>query len=418
MSYLNKNFKFILISIVLIICFYRSPFIFLNGRFLAEDGSFWFSNAYTYGYVKGITQMYLGTQYFNLWANFSSVVASLFPINYSPLVIVYMAFIVQLYLYIYIIFGHCTFLKTKLDKIIGVFIVIVTPPMVPAVWLASNLSQVYLAILTFLIFFQEENKKYLFNKFSPFVLFISSLSSILPCIFSPFFIYKYIINKTKLNFYNAISILIGTIFQSIIFFSIKVMGLESLSDGPRYIISSEKILNYFYNVMVKSFFGRDITQFIYNKTTFHQDSLILLMSLFFFIFLFAIFIIAYKKKDKVLSLLIFFFIIQSFLAIYAAKFEQVQGRYAVIPSILLIFSIYRTYQVSAGLLKYITMILILFTLMTGLYEFKNNNIYSELLICKGCPDWKYEVAKWKKDQNYKLKIWQYPQKTMTLGKKK
>ena len=131
--------------------------------------------------------MYLGTQYFNLWANFSSVVASLFPINYSPLVIVYMAFIVQLYLYIYIIFGQCTFLKTKFDKIIGVFIVIVTPPMVPAVWLASNLSQVYLAILTFLIFFQEENKKYLFNKFSPFILFISSLSSILPCIFSPFF---------------------------------------------------------------------------------------------------------------------------------------------------------------------------------------------------------------------------------------
>jgi hypothetical protein len=40
LSYLNKNFKIILLFSILLIVFYRSPYIFLNGRFIAEEGQF------------------------------------------------------------------------------------------------------------------------------------------------------------------------------------------------------------------------------------------------------------------------------------------------------------------------------------------------------------------------------------------
>ena len=121
--FLNKNYKLILIFFVVVLCFYRSPYIFLNGRFLAEDGSFYFSNAYSYGPLKGITQMYFGTQYFVLWSNISSVIASLFPLELAPLAMVYMAFLVQFYLYFFIIFGQSKFLTTKVLKKVFMYVI-------------------------------------------------------------------------------------------------------------------------------------------------------------------------------------------------------------------------------------------------------------------------------------------------------
>ena len=35
-------------------------------------------------------------------------------------------------------------------------------------------------------------------------------------------------------------------------------------------------------------------------------------------------------------------------------------------------------------------------------------------MCMGCPDWKDEVSKWRKDNTYKLKTWDYPRKSMSL----
>jgi hypothetical protein len=83
-SFLNKNFfyknyKIFLLIFFLLLIYYRSPYIFNNGRFVAEEGSFWFRNTYLFGPIKGLTQIFYGSGYFNLWANISSVVASFLP---------------------------------------------------------------------------------------------------------------------------------------------------------------------------------------------------------------------------------------------------------------------------------------------------------------------------------------------------
>ena len=94
--------------------------------------------------------------------------------------------------------------------------------------------------------------------------------------------------------------------------------------------------------------------------------------------------------------------------------EQVQGRFALLPGTLLLLSIYRIFQISNGGLKYLSIFLIISSLLAGSYEFKKNNKYPQLLMCVGCPDWKEEVNKWKKDNTYKLKTWDYPRKSMSL----
>ena len=415
-SFLNKNFKTILLFTILILVFYRSPHIFLNGRFVGEEGSFWFRNSYLFGPIVGLTQVFWGSGYFNLWANISSVIASFVPLNYSPLVTVYFAFAVQLYLFIFIIFSKSDFIITNIDKILISLIVLLSPCMVAEVWLNTLTSQVYFTILTILIYFQKDISNSIFNKLSPIIVLISGLSSILPCVLSPFFIYKYFNNKIKLNLYNLFAIVIATIFQSIIYLYAKINNLELVAENTRYILSFEKVTNFTYNVLIKSFFGRDLTQIIYYKflssfNLYALSLLIIILFLFFFIL-----VIKKIKIDKILFFLILFFLFNVSLAIFASKMEQVQGRYALIPGVILIFIVYRYYQISSGIPKNLSILLIVISLLAGSYEYKHNHVYPHYLICNNCPDWKEEVSKWKKDNNYSLKIWMYPTKTMKLDK--
>ena len=412
-----KNFKIILFIIIILLAFFKSPFIFLNGRFVAEEGSHWFYNSYLNGPISGLFQILPENGYFNLWPNIASIFATFVPLEFSPYITVYFAFLVKIYLFSFIIFQNSIFLKTNFEKFIVALIVLVSPPMVAEVWLNTLTSQVYFTLIVLMIFFQTNTNNF-YSKSSSAVLFISTLSSITSCIFAPFFLVKYIKEKNKLNFLNLVSILVGSFIQTCIFIFIKINNLESIGESYRYNISLEKIISFLYNAVYKSFLGRDLTQNIYfGIENFLHFNLIIFLSLI----IFLLFIIIFFKKvtnNKVILYLIIFFIIQSFLAIYAAKGIQVQGRYALIPAILLIFIVLKLREIDNSIVKYISSILIAFSIFTGLYEYKHNNKYPHFLTCINCPIWKEEVKKWRKDNSYDLKIWDYPRKTMKLIKDK
>jgi len=288
--------------------------------------------------------------------------------------------------------------------------------MVAEVWVNTLTSQVYFTILTILIYFQKDISNSIFNKLSPIIILISGLSSILPCALSPFFIYKYFNNKIKLNLYNLYAIIVTTVFQSIIYLYAKINSLELLASNTRYILSFDKVTNFTYNVLIKSFFGRDLTQIIYYK--FLNALNLYALSLLIIITFLVVFIFFFRKakNDKILFFLLLFFLINVALAIYASKMDQVQGRFALIPGVILIFIFYRYYQISYGTSKIFSLLLIIISLLAGSYEYKLNNVYPHFLICDNCPDWKKEVSKWENDNTYYLKIWMYPSKTMKLNK--
>ena len=111
--YLIKNYRIILFIIIILLAFYKSPFIFLNGRFVAEEGSHWFYNSYLNGPISGLFQIFAENGYFNLWPNIASVFATLVPLEVSPYVTVYFAFLVKIYLFSFIIFQNSIFFKNK-----------------------------------------------------------------------------------------------------------------------------------------------------------------------------------------------------------------------------------------------------------------------------------------------------------------
>jgi hypothetical protein len=414
-NFLSKNYKIILLIFFLLLIFYRSPYIFINGRFVAEEGSFWFRNTYLFGPIKGLTQIFFGSGYFNLWANISSVVASFLPLEFSPFGTVYMAFLVQLFLLIFIIFGESNFLKNGYDKFFICLATIVTPPMVAEVWLNTLTSQVYFSMITILIYFQKNDFKNLLNKLSPIILLISGLTSLIPCVLFPFFFYKWFVKKNFSNLINLFALGFATLVQSLIFIYIKINNLELGGINLRYDITFEKIISYFYNVVVKTFLGRDLSQATFHNffDLSHLPLIIFLLTVLFLVFL--IFNFKNIKEDEILKFLILFFIIQSLFVIYAGKDNQVQGRFALIPGILLLFTTYRLSQITIGITKIIFTILLFFSLTTGFYEYKINNKYKHFLECINCPIWKDELRNWKMDNNYELKIWNYPGKTMKLN---
>jgi len=413
MLFLNKNYKFLFFSFLCLLIFYRSPYIFLNGRFIAEEGQWWFSNVFINGSLSGITYIYWGSNYFNFWANISSVVASLFPLEYAPLGTVYMALFVKLYLLIYILYSESNFLVKNIDKTIISLLIILAPTMTSTIWLNTLVSQIYLSIFVILVFFQKNDSNNFFNRSSIIILIISGMTSIISCIFTPFFFLKYLAEKNKENFISFLCLLIPTFIQSYIFI---YSNLNELSDQNRFLLTSEKFLNFIYNVFAKSFLGTDLTKFIYvdifqeNKFTILIVISILLISFIFLVF-------KNNFKDKILFYLIIFLLVQSILAVIAAKFDQVQGRYAVIPSVLLLFCVYRFYQINENYFRYICFSLIFLSLLFGFFEYKINNKYPQLLSClENCPNWKDEVKKWEENNDYELKIWDYPRKKMSLNK--
>jgi len=283
--------------------------------------------------------------------------------------------------------------------------------MVPEIWLNTLNSMSYFGIITILIYFQKNNSKNYLNKTSPLIILISSLSSLYTCIQTPFFIFKYLKNRNKVNFFNALFISLVSLFQAIIFLYSKINDLQN---NVRFNISYEKFINYFYNVPLKSIFGREILQEFYKMYINPPHITFFLFAILFVFFLLIIFFLKEIKKDNILLALFLFFTAESILVFFGSWNHQVQGRYAVVPGVLFILIFLRISKFNKFFFNKLSLFLVIFSISIGAYEFKHKAKYKHFLDCNDCPVWKDEVIKWKKDKDYKLLIWNYPEKFMLL----
>ena len=88
MLFLNKNYK-LFFSFLCLLIFYRSPYIFLNGRFIAEEGQWWFNNVFINGSLS-VLHIFIGEVIIIILGKYFSVVTVYFH-RIRPLGTVYMA---------------------------------------------------------------------------------------------------------------------------------------------------------------------------------------------------------------------------------------------------------------------------------------------------------------------------------------
>ena len=411
---------------LLLIFFYRSPYIFLNGRFMAEEGEIFFANAYKYSFLYSFFFVDLYSGYLNLWANISGIISNFFDLEIAPLISNYLSLIPKLLIIYFVLYENLIALNNFWYKILFCLIVFICPQNVPEIWMNSINSQIFFCILSFvlLIINYQHDKIKLVNLG---LLLISGLSGIYSCILTPIFFYKYYLFKKSQDFFNFLIILLCSITQVIIIFYSKFTG--SLYAGKIHFINLELINNFIYNVFLKSFFGGNLIKYFYfNLETYFYVIILGSFLLFsFFIFFLLSFINDFKSfsaKSKFFFIsLIYCFLSVSIIVMVGGVSNYVGGRYAALPSFYMLLLVLLSISILRNnLMRFCLIILLITSNVVGLSEFRpnvlqiNKNHHSlKSLDCIGCPNWEEEVKKFRADNNYELKIWPYNNKSMNLN---
>ena len=421
---IKEKKKEILTLILLIIFFYRSPFIFLNGRFMAEEGSIFFANAYNNNFFYSLFFIDFKSGYFNFWANISGIVSNFFSLKFAPLVSNYLSLFPKVLIIYFILFQKSYFTNLFKYKLILCLLVFISPQNVPEIWLNSINSQIFFCILTFILLFKiNDNNKISYLDSS--IIGVAGLSGVYSCILTPIFFSKYLIYKKLQDKINFIIIFACTAIQLLIIFYSKFQNL--IASGKLHSINLDLVYNFLYNTSVKPFLGTSLTKFFYFKLDLGLNNTVIVLVIIFFVSLFYLLNFLKKNyslnKDEkfILFSIIFAFSATSLIVLVGATSQYVGGRYAVLSSfyllslVLFFFKILNSFKI-----KHIFLLLLIISISTGTYEFrpvmKNAKYkYIKFLDCINCPNWEDEVDKFNIDRNYNLKIWPYPSKSMTLN---
>ena len=421
----RSNFKILLFLSIVFLSFYRSPYIFINGRFFAEEGIH-FVNAWKNGFFSGLIFIEESAGYLNLIANILASLATLIKLENAPLVNVYGSFIIILLLPFLVLFRDSSLFLNDYKKTIGAIILFCSPPFVPEIWLNSINLQIYLCLITIVILFMNNlsvNQKIL----NHLIIFISGLSGVYTCCLLPLFVFNYIFKKNFYNFLNLLIISFSTIFQFslVIFFKLNNTLHESVLKGS-FDFSGYHL--FFYNNILKPFFSRQLIHLtwenliVYFPFINYANIILGLLIVLFLTFLrYYKNIYNYISKDKTLIYLVYIFFIISIIIITGSLGNYYGGRYAVITGTTLILIIFHLHEIkNKNVFNILILSLIVCSLVSGIYQFrpptKNaKHQYIKYLDCINCPEWRKELDIWKNNKNYSLKIWPYPRKTMMLN---
>ena len=426
--FFKNNFLKIFLIFLILLSYYRSPFIFINGRFFSGDLTYHFLSS-NLSFFDSLTYVDFSPRYMLLISNISSLISSrLFDLKHAQYVSVYLCFLIYLRIFYQILFKNSYLFKKNYQKYLGALICLVAPVMSFEIWLNVINLQVYLGILGLVILFTKEEEN---NYIDYFLLIIGALSGIYVCLLTPLFFLKYLVKKNSSNLICFLILFFCSLIQFVLIFyySMKVNPIEVVGSSALTLnntsltlsLSKFEIISYYYNVVVRAFIGSSIPIYLVSffeinlsSTFFNEDhknllfissvtSLIVLIfsSLFFFIS------IESKKEKRIYFSLIVLFILVSLVVIFGGDTYSLHGRYACIPGIILIFSfLYLSNESKIKWVRLFSLFLITLTIVSGLIDFRYKK-FINYLDCINCPNWSEEVRKYKLDKNYKPKNWPY-----------
>jgi len=415
----NNTLKIFLIFLILL-SYYRSPFIFTNGRFFSLDFVYHMISV-DLSFFDSLTYVDLNARYFNLISNVSSLLSSrLLELEYAQYVSVYLSFSLYLIIFYLILFKNSYLFTKDYQKFLGALIVLVSPVMNFEIWLNAINLQVYFGILTLVILFlKDENKNVLFY----FILiFVSGLSGIYACIFTPLFFLKFINKKNNFNLICFLIIFSCTLLQLfIIYSSLKFLALGEKNTALVLAFNTYEAISYTYNIIIRSFFASTLPVYlaglleidlyeVFNnenlRNILFSFSLLIIAALISFFIFCVISIKDIKDKIVCITLLVLFFTI-SFVVTIGGVSDTLHGRYSALTGIILIFSFLHLSRVSSIIfIKKFSIILMILTITLGIFDFRHKK-YIEYLDCIDCPNWSDEVKKYKLDNNYRMNVWPY-----------
>ena len=176
----------------------REPRFVLRPRFWAEEGSWYFANAFASAHgpewYRGLTFTPHG--YLALWPNLATTAAAnLVPLESAPLVTTLLAFAVQLVPVCIVLWGQSRLWSSIPRKLVAVTIILLAP-LSAEPWLNTINSQFYFALATFLLLVEDRDATRRRSWLRWMLLLVAGLTGPASCVLTPLFVFKAVKEKS------------------------------------------------------------------------------------------------------------------------------------------------------------------------------------------------------------------------------
>lgn len=408
---------FFFLTFLLILSYARSPDIFNQGRFWAEDGSLYFQNALKNSFLDNFFKIYTPTiGYYNLFSRITALVSSKFTLEISALVNVYLSYSILVYIFFLILFNNSYLYNKNIEKFAYCLLVVICPTFIPEIWVNSVNAQIYLSVAALFILYSKNIQNLLFRYSNPIILFIGGFSSVYVFFLTPFFFIKYNLLKDKYNLINLIILFVSFIFQIIFYFYSKLTE-QMIFRNTNIEIDFNYLITFFYNTLAKLFFPKEVLISLYSFLFMESK----MLTLSFITITLIIIIYSFNEIRKILknnniqlfiTLSLIVILISLILIIILFSGEYFAGRYSSIPGFIICLIIFNlTFQkIKSKFFKKYLIFLTLLILISGFYQYRPHNNYRiQYLDCiKNCVEWKYQVKNFRNDnKKNKLIVWPY-----------
>lgn len=418
----KKFFSFLVLLVLVIISFYRSPDIFFEGRFWGEDGSIFFQNALNNNFFENFFKIYYPTYgYYNLYPRIIAMIAKAFPIEFAALINVYMSYLILFYIFILSIFGNSFLLEKTKQKFLFCFLVLFCSSFVPEVWVNSVNTQIYFCVLSIVILYSKNNINLNFKILNSIALFIGGCSSPYVVALFPFFFIKYYLIKSRSFLVEAIILLSSFLFQLLFYFYSKSsLNMIDVNRGNAFLnnlslewINLSYLKIFIYNVFLKTVFSKKIVlsfQDFVNYLDINKSlllSIIILIFISFTVFLYKIISTISKDKEKALILLSLSLIFITILTMnILVSGSYIYGRYAAILGFIfsLVVLFLNFQRIKNKYLSRILNVVLVLIYLSGIYQFRPNDYQIKFLDClDDCKPWNEQIISNSND----IVLWPY-----------
>lgn len=374
-SYILSLYYFLSYTLLII---YKSPEIFIFGRFFAEEGSVFWSYTLANEYLDILQYLIPSGGYFTLNVNLAMILVKLLPIAYAPFVTIYLSFFISVlpafFAYKY---NFLSLNKVENNYLFGLYLFLHSLHW-PEVSLNTINSQVYFGVLVFLILtFGLKNDKTIFRFIEQLILFISFMSTFYAVVQFPIILIRYLKEKNKYLLFTLFSTFFTSSIQSIIFFfsrSNSILYFEKANDLPE--------LRYIYNTFVESFLLNVMS------VKYFKFSVNVLIVIAFFILYF----LKNRFEINTSSLILLNIGLQLLLIVFGQASLYFADRYAVVlPTVAFTFVLLLFRSLS---LKFFKIIIVTFFLLNvGIFTFYESSFTTKFFYScsEACVQWSQQL---------------------------
>ena len=393
-------------ALLVLLAFLRSPWVLLNGRFWAEEGSIHFAHAHNEGGLAGLTFIDQRAGYLNLIPNVGTSLASLVPLSAAPLVTTWLAFGVLLFVLWVVLAWPSDLLPTATARLTAAGLLLFGPAAHPEVWLNTINSQTLFGVLGIvLVFVRLDELSSRHFGLGIAALLVGALSGLYTTILTPLFLCRAYRERTRRTIIQAGVITAATAFQGVIVLVSRTSG--SLEESKLTIPDPAELLGTFAGLHVAPIvIGRTESEQLAANVIEPSGAWVLTVALVAGLVIGAIAFAVRESSFVILAPLGAAFVLtEGFVQLGAWGIAD--ARYAVVP--LSIASLLLAHGVGVStnaLTRGVAIGLVATASIAGITEYWTEKRIA--LTCIECPDWQAEVNAWEADPDHDLQIWPYP----------